>query len=93
MQIEMFQTNLDKNNENSIDINEKRVKLIEKFEDSKWLSILGPWINGPDHTNVFNYLVNQINEGKRFTPKYGDMFKHGISDGVKVLPPLKVGIV
>ena len=47
---------------------------VEKFGDSKWLSILGPWINGPDHTNVFNYLVNQINEGKRFTPKYGDMF-------------------
>lgn len=74
MQIEMFQTNLDKNNENSIDINEKRVKLINKFDESKWLSILGPWINGPDHTNVFNYLVNQLNEGKRFTPKYGDIF-------------------
>ena len=61
---------------NNIDINiiNLREKLNDNLVDSGWHKMLSPFVNGLSFDLIIDYLVNTVNNGKRFTPRFKDIF-------------------
>jgi uracil-DNA glycosylase len=57
-----------------IDITELRDNLNSKLESSGWDRMLAPYVNGLSFDLIVNKLVDYVNAGKRFTPKFKDIF-------------------
>ncbi len=57
-----------------IKINNLRDNLIEKLEYTGWANMLSPYINGLSFDHIMNTLVDNVNNGKRFTPKFKNTF-------------------
>jgi len=62
---------------NKIEINIKdlRKKFCEKLDSSGWLEILGPIIDSDEFEIVIYKLKNEVENGRRFTPKIKDLFR------------------
>ena len=58
----------------AIDITNIRDSLNNKLQDSGWERMLSPFINGLEFDLIMQSLVSKVNEGKRFTPKFKDVF-------------------
>ena len=57
-----------------IDITNLRESLNNKLVDSGWEKMLSPYINGLDFDHIMNTLVANVNRGRRFTPRFKDVF-------------------
>ena len=57
-----------------IDIVNLRESLNNKLVNSGWDKMLSPYINGLDFDVIMNTLVQNVNRGRRFTPKFKDVF-------------------
>jgi len=57
-----------------INIIKLRETLNQKLIESGWHKMLSPYINGLDFDVVVNKLVQLVNSGKRFTPRFKDIF-------------------
>lgn len=57
-----------------IDINNLRNNINNKLSDSGWERVLSPYINGLSFDHIMNTLVDNVNNGRRFTPKFKDTF-------------------
>ena len=53
-----------------IDINILRDNLNAKLKDSGWDRMLSPYVNGLSFDHIMNTLVQNVESGKRFTPKF-----------------------
>jgi len=58
----------------SVDIVKLRENLNEKLESSGWDRMLSPYVNGLNFDYIVNALVDNVNAGKRFTPKFKNIF-------------------
>ena len=58
----------------SVDIVKLRENLNEKLESSGWDKMLSPYVNGLNFDYIVNALVDNVNAGKRFTPKFRNIF-------------------
>ena len=58
----------------SVDIVKLRENLNEKLESSGWDKMLSPYVNGLNFDYIVNALVDNVNAGKRFTPKFKNIF-------------------
>jgi uracil-DNA glycosylase len=57
-----------------INITNLREQLNEKLKDSGWYKMLSPYINGLSFDHIVNTLVYNVEGGKRFTPRFKDIF-------------------
>ena len=57
-----------------IDINILRDNLNNKLEESGWDRMLSPYVNGLSFDHIMNTLIEHVENGKRFTPKFKDVF-------------------
>ena len=57
-----------------VDINQLRDNANASLEESGWDRMLSPYINGLDFDCIVNKLVDCVNSGKRFTPRFKDIF-------------------
>ncbi len=57
-----------------IDINILRDNLNAKLKDSGWDRMLSPYVNGLSFDHIMNTLIQNVESGKRFTPKFKDVF-------------------
>lgn len=57
-----------------VDIVNLREKLNDKLKASGWESYVSPYVNGLNFDYLVNKLVEDVNKGKRFTPKFKDIF-------------------
>jgi len=57
-----------------INITNLRDNLNEKLKDSGWDRMLSPYINGLSFDYIMNTLVDNVTAGRRFTPKFKDIF-------------------
>tara|TARA_B110000285_G_scaffold79118_1_gene91185 strand:+ start:521 stop:1231 length:711 start_codon:yes stop_codon:yes gene_type:complete len=55
-------------------VNEINKKLKIQFEINGWDKILNPFINSKHYKNISDKLINSVEENKRFTPKYKNIF-------------------
>ena len=60
----------------NIDINiiKLRETLNANLIESGWHNMLSPYINGLNFDMIIDSLVKDVNEGKRFTPRFKDIF-------------------
>jgi len=72
----------------SIDITKLRENANKSLEESGWDAVLSPYINGLNFDYLVNKLVEEVNAGKRFTPKFKDIF-----NGFKYCPYDKLKVV
>ena len=71
-----------------IDINIIRDSLNSNLKVANWEKVLSPYINGLSFDHIINTLVDNVNNGRRFTPKFKDTFNAFIEcpyDDVKVV--------
>ena len=71
-----------------IDINIIRDSLNNNLKVANWEKVLSPYINGLSFDHIMNTLVDNVNNGRRFTPKFKDTFNAFIEcpyDDVKVV--------
>lgn len=61
-------------NKVSVDIVNLRDKVNDKLNGSGWENYLSPYINGLNFDYLVNKLVEGVNNGRRFTPKFKDVF-------------------
>jgi len=57
-----------------IDINLLRDNLNNKLKDSGWDRMLSPYVNGLSFDHIMNTLIDNVENGRRFTPKFRDVF-------------------
>jgi|TARA_R110000772_G_scaffold130551_3_gene238814 uracil-DNA glycosylase len=57
-----------------IDINNLRDQLNKKLEPTGWKRVLAPYINGLSFDHIMNTLLDNVNNGRRFTPMFKDTF-------------------
>jgi uracil-DNA glycosylase len=57
-----------------IDINLLRDNLNNKLKDSSWDRMLSPYVNGLSFDHIMNTLIENVEQGRRFTPKFKDVF-------------------
>lgn len=57
-----------------IDINIIRDSLNSNLKVANWEKVLSPYINGLSFDHIMNTLVDNVNNGRRFTPKFKDTF-------------------
>ena len=57
-----------------IDINLLRDNLNNKLKDSNWDQMLSPYVNGLSFDHIMNTLIENVEQGRRFTPKFKDVF-------------------
>ena len=57
-----------------ININNLRDNLNKKLNDSGWKRVLSLYINGLSFDHIMNTLVDNVNNGRRFTPKFKLIF-------------------
>ena len=53
-----------------IDINLLRDNLNNKLKDSGWDRMLSPYVNGLSFDHIMNTLIDNVENGRRFTPKF-----------------------
>jgi uracil-DNA glycosylase len=60
----------------NIDVNiiKLREKLNDNLIDSGWHKMLSPFVNGLSFDLIVDYLVTSVNNSKRFTPRFKDIF-------------------
>ena len=71
-----------------IDINIIRDSLNSNLKVANWEKVLSPYINGLSFDHIINTLVDNVNNGRRFTPKFKDTFNAFIEcpyDDLKVV--------
>ena len=71
-----------------VDIQQLRDSANSSLEESGWDRMLSPFINGLDFDYIVNQLVECVNAGKRFTPKFKNIFnafKECPYDDIKVV--------
>lgn len=71
-----------------VDISKLRDDVNNKLSDSGWDKMLSPFVNGLDFDYIINKLVECVNAGKRFTPKFKDIFNAFVEcpyDDLKVI--------
>jgi len=71
-----------------VDIAKLRDDVNNKLSDSGWDKMLSPFVNGLDFDYIINKLVECVNAGKRFTPKFKDIFNAFVEcpyDDLKVI--------
>ena len=57
-----------------IDINILRDNLNSKLKESGWDRMLAPYVNGLSFDHIMNTLIENVEQGKRFTPRFKDVF-------------------
>ena len=57
-----------------IDINILRDNLNSELKDSGWDRMLSPYVNGLSFDHIMNTLIENVENGKRFTPRFKDVF-------------------
>jgi len=57
-----------------ININTLRDNLNDKLEHSGWDRMLSPYVNGLSFDHIMNTLIENVEQGKRFTPRFKDVF-------------------
>jgi len=57
-----------------IDINLLRDNLNNKLKNSGWDRMLSPYVNGLSFDHIMNTLIDNVENGRRFTPKFRDVF-------------------
>jgi len=57
-----------------VDITNLRESLNNKLLESGWERMLSPFVNGLEFDIIMQTLVNNVNHGRRFTPKFKDVF-------------------
>lgn len=57
-----------------VDITNLRESLNNKLLESGWERMLSPFVNGLEFDIIMQTLVNNVNRGRRFTPKFKDAF-------------------
>ena len=57
-----------------IDINLLRDNLNNKLKDSNWDQMLSPYVNGLSFDHIMNTLIENVEQGRRFTPKFKNVF-------------------
>ena len=57
-----------------ININTLRDNLNDKLEQSGWSRMLSPYVNGLSFDHIMNTLIENVEQGKRFTPRFKDVF-------------------
>ena len=57
-----------------IDINILRDNLNNKLENSGWDRMLSPYVNGLSFDYIMEKLRDSVEQGKRFTPRFKDVF-------------------
>jgi len=57
-----------------IDINILRDNLNSKLKDSGWDRMLSPYVNGLSFDHIMNTLIENVENDKRFTPRFKDVF-------------------
>ena len=57
-----------------IDINILRDNLNSKLKDSGWDRMLSPYVNGLSFDHIMKTLIENVENGKRFTPRFKDVF-------------------
>lgn len=57
-----------------IDINLLRDNLNNKLKDSSWDRMLSPYVNGLSFDHIMNTLIENVEQGRRFTPKFKNVF-------------------
>ena len=57
-----------------IDINILRDNLNSKLKDSGWERMLAPYVNGLSFDHIMNTLIENVENDKRFTPRFKDVF-------------------
>jgi uracil-DNA glycosylase len=60
---------------NEINIEELQAKLYEKLKPSGWGDKLKTFIMSDDFISIIKYLVNEVEEGRRFTPTLKQLFR------------------
>jgi len=73
------------------DINKIRKKLIEMIDNTGWESILNPIILSSDFDILISKLKNEVQEGRRFTPKLKYIFNSFIHCPYEDLKVIFVG--
>lgn len=71
-----------------VDIAKLRDDVNNKLNDSGWDKMLSPFVNGLEFDYIINKLVECVNAGKRFTPKFKDIFNAFVEcpyDDLKVI--------
>ena len=71
-----------------VDIAKLRDDVNNKLSDSGWDKMLSPFVNGLEFDYIINKLVECVNAGKRFTPKFKDIFNAFVEcpyDDLKVI--------
>ena len=57
-----------------IDINILRDNLNNKLENSGWDRMLSPYVNGLSFDYIMEKLRDSVEQGRRFTPRFKDVF-------------------
>jgi uracil-DNA glycosylase len=57
-----------------VDINNLRESLNNNLKSSGWDTMLSPYVNGLSFDHIINTLVDNVNDGRRFTPQFKDIF-------------------
>jgi len=60
---------------NTLNIEEIKDKMIAKLEPSGWARVLRSFIYSRDFENIVFALLNQVKDGKRFTPTMKNWFR------------------
>jgi len=56
-----------------VDIEEKKEYFKSIAENTGWDPLIDDWLSDYNFTHVVNYLINQVNDGRRFTPRLKDI--------------------
>ena len=56
------------------DINKFKDKIKIDMKVSNWDQIIDPYIDSKAFEDMFNFLVDSVNDGRRFTPQFKDVF-------------------
>lgn len=57
-----------------IDVNKLKNNINNKLKNTGWERILSPYINSLSFDHIINKLHDNVEKGKRFTPKFKDIF-------------------
>jgi uracil-DNA glycosylase len=75
----------------SVDLEEIKLKLIEKLKPSGWANKLKGFVQTSDFDKILSTLYNLRNEGKRFTPPLKHMFRAFEECPIKDLKVVVIG--
>lgn len=59
----------------AIDLQQIQKELIERLDECGWLEVIGPYLQSEKFSKILKYLLNEVQEGRRFTPKIKQLFR------------------